>query len=123
MSEDQKTPKNYALNGAIIFGSVHAFIIILLLLWSLQASIFSTSGGNFLLFLLEWPGVVLTKVLGQAGDLEAVVPYIITFFTNTLVYAAIGFGLGHLFHKKGWIDELENTFLTEEEVLHKEEKV
>jgi hypothetical protein len=123
MKEPEQKPKNYALTGAIIFGSVEVFIMIVLLLWSLQASIFSYSGGSFILFFTQMPGVLLTKLFKQAGNLESSTPYAIAFFINIAVYSGIGYYLGNLFHKKGWLDEVENVFLTEEEVYQKEEKV
>lgn len=117
-----KAPKNYPLRGAIILFIAHTVFIVFLLLWTLEKSIFTSSGGNFILYLIEFPGVVITKAIGQAESLEVIAPYAITFFINTVFYTLIGFGLGSLFYELGWVDETDNLFLTEDELMEKDQK-
>lgn len=73
----------------------------------------------FFLYLIELPGILLTKLIGEAENLDVVAPYAITFFVNTLFYAAVGYGVGHLFQRMGWIEETVDIFLSDEELERK----
>lgn len=120
-TEKNTTSKDYKIYGAIALLLGHVVFVILILTWSLEKSIFSSSGGNFILFFIELPGVLLTRLFGMAKDLESTFPFAVAFIINTIFYGLVGFGLGALFQKLNWIDEVRNLFLTEEEIMEKEE--
>lgn len=117
-----KTSRNYKIYCAIVFAIAHVILVIFILTWSLHKAAFSYSGGNFILFMMELPGVLIAKIFGLAGNLESALPFIIAFILNTIAYAAIGYGLGAFFQKRNWIEEIQDLLLTEEEIWAKEEK-
>jgi len=111
-----KPQKNYPLRGAAIFCVSHLLFVIIILLWGFERSIFTSSGGNFILYLLQLPGTKLARALGQAESLDVMAPYAVAFFVNTIFYAVLGFAIGYLFLKLDWIKGSHNVFLTEEEL-------
>ncbi|MBI4835377.1 MAG: hypothetical protein HY811_11260 [Planctomycetes bacterium] len=122
-SQEQAQPVNYPIRTALIFLAAHTALFATILAWSWEERIFSSSGGNFILYIFEFLGVVITKAVGQAEDLTVVAPYIITFLVNSIFYAAIGFGIGSLFHELGWVEQSHNIFQTEEELSDKDKGI
>jgi hypothetical protein len=122
-SQEQAQPVNYPLRTALIFLAAHTAFFGFILAWSWGDRIFSSSGGNLILYVFEFIGVFITKAVGQAEDLTVIAPYAIAFLVNSLFYAAIGFGVGSLFHELGWVPQSHNIFQTEEELTDEDKGV
>lgn len=108
--------KNYPLRGSLIFVIAHVLLVSFVIVWGFEKNMFSGQGFYFLLYLIELPGIMLTKIIGEAENLDVIAPYAIAFFVNTLFYGVVGYGVGYLFQRMGWIEVTEDIFLSDEEL-------
>ncbi|MFH0888090.1 MAG: hypothetical protein V1871_02650 [Planctomycetota bacterium] len=116
IKHDPKYPRKVAL-ALVIF---HVIFAISITIWHLHIYILKPNSFGCIVYLLELPGAIILKILGQNQNIESVIIYIIAFFINTVFYGFLGYFLGRIFQKYGWDKEIRTLCKLETEVYEKE---
>ena len=116
IKHNPKYPRKVAL-ALVIF---HILFAISITIWHLHIYILRPNSFGCIIYLLEFPGAIILKILEQTQNIESVIIYIIAFFINTVFYGFLGYFLGRIFQKYGWDKEIRTLCKLETEVYEEE---
>ncbi|MFA5793664.1 MAG: hypothetical protein WC980_01140 [Candidatus Brocadiia bacterium] len=109
------SPSAYPMKTAITFGVLHVIFALSVTVWNFNLSILQPNSADWIIRLLEIPGALFVSLIGQADNVNSFLPYLIVYLINTLIYAAIGYGVGILIIKYKIDEELKTILHLEEE--------
>jgi len=106
----------YPRKVASILVISHILFAISITIWHLHIYILKPNSFGYIVYLLEFPGAIILKILNQTQNIESVTVYIIAFVINTIFYGFLGYLLGRIFQKYGWDNEIRMLWKLEAEV-------
>lgn len=117
----KKHDPKYPRKVALILVIFHILFAISITIWNLHIYILRPNSFGCIVYLLEFPGAIILKILNQTQNTESVIIYIIAFFINTVFYGFFGYLLGRIFQKYGWDKEIRTLCKLETEVYYEED--